>query len=211
MPQKKNPYALSMIRGHARAVVGDTAAVAATNLTPSGQPDNRATSYVRVPSTVTVATGCAALLAEVVSQARFDRARMGEQAASGFAYSTDLCDFLVQETGIDNRSAHRIVGRAVREAVGAGRADLEADDLTAAARSLEIPLAELDTDAVAAERDLRRLVDLRTGTGGAGNIAPMLDDLRAIVEDGEATSRTDLLDFETRFLETMRRFSKDPT
>jgi argininosuccinate lyase len=211
MPQKKNPYALSMIRGHARAAVGDTAAVTATNLTPSGQPDNRATSYVRVPSTVTVASGCAALLAEVVGQARFDPDRMAEQAANGFAYSTDLCDFLVLDTGIDNRSAHRIVGRAVREAVAAGRSDLEADDLTAAARSLEIPLPQLDASAVSAERDLRRLIDLRTGTGGAGNIAPMLDELRAVVADGQATSRTDLLDFETRFLEAMRRFSKDHT
>jgi hypothetical protein len=39
----------------------------------------------------------------------------------------------------------------------------------------------------------------------------MLDELRAVVADGRATSRTDLLDFETRFLEAMRRFSKDPT
>ena len=40
MPQKKNPYALAALRGEACRVLGTWAEVAASGLTPSGQPDN---------------------------------------------------------------------------------------------------------------------------------------------------------------------------
>jgi argininosuccinate lyase len=154
MPQKKNPYALSMLRGHAREIVGDAVAVAATNLTPTGQPDNRATSYVRVPAAVAAATGCAGLLAEVLAGATFDVERMAAEAATGFAYATDLCDFLVMTTGIDNRSAHRVIGRAVRDAVRRGAEQLGADDIKAAAQEVGVDVGDIDEQDVARERDL---------------------------------------------------------
>jgi argininosuccinate lyase len=210
MPQKKNPYALSMIRGHARSALGDYVAVVATNLTPSGQPDNRAASYERVPVVLRRCTDSIGLLAEVIAQIEFDTDRMAAEAASGFAYATDLCDYLVVETGIDNRTAHRIVGLAVRQAIDAGRTDLVAQDLAAAAAELDVTLPTLDPHDVDRQRDLLHLIDVRKGIGAAGAVDPMIDELSSLAAAATATyGAHPLLEFEAAFLDETRRFAED--
>ena len=210
MPQKKNPYAPAMIRGHARALLGDYVAVAATNMTPSGQPDNRVTSYERVPIGLHRLTDSSALLAEVLAETQFHTERMAQQAASGFAYATDVCDYLVVETGVDNRSAHRVVGLAVRQALERGDATIGADDLARAAVEMDVDLPELSSDGVDLQRDLAHLIDVRTGVGAAGALDPMIDELSTLAATTATTYRTHRInDFEDRFLAETRRFAED--
>ena len=50
MPQKRNPFALAFVQGHANRLIGEQAGVAASARTPSGQMDNRMFAYEAVPA-----------------------------------------------------------------------------------------------------------------------------------------------------------------
>ena len=113
MPQKKNPYALALLRGE-RATFGGWVGVLALKLTPTGQPDNRSS---RTSMSPTHSTEPPAPWACSPSP-RPRRGRRGADAAaasSGYMYATDMCDYLAIATGADNRTLHRVVGRAVNE------------------------------------------------------------------------------------------------
>ena len=113
MPNKKNPYALAFIRGKARELTGSLVSVVATKQTPSGQIDNRNTSYDLLPHALATAGDLARLLSDVLARAVFDTERLRVQAGAGFTFATELTDLLMQREGIDSRTAHEIVGRVV--------------------------------------------------------------------------------------------------
>ncbi|MDD2788988.1 MAG: argininosuccinate lyase, partial [Methanoculleus sp.] len=54
------------------------------------------------------------LLAGMIATAIFRTERMAAEAGRGFSTATELADVLVREYGLAFRTAHRIVGRAVR-------------------------------------------------------------------------------------------------
>lgn len=201
MPQKRNPYALAMVRGHARNLVGDLVSVTVSNLTPTGQPDNRAAAYVKVPAACHWVAASAHLMADVMRGATFHDAVMRAHATEDFTYSTDVCDYLVSVSDLDNRSAHRIVGRAVRTAVENGRTHLSVSDLASAAKELSLRLPPVSDDALERLHDPEYLLSLRTGRGGAGALQEMIDELAAAASAGhEEFDSHPALDFEDRFI-----------
>ena len=115
MPNKKNPYVLSFIRGKARELGGQLMSVIATNQTPSGQLDNRNAAYELVPAALSTVQGLLTLLSEVLGAAQFKTARLRQQADSGFTWATELADLLLQREGVDARAAHEIVGAVVAQ------------------------------------------------------------------------------------------------
>jgi argininosuccinate lyase len=181
MPQKKNPYALTYLRGEARNLLGRWVGVVAGSLTPSGQPDNRVFAYVDVPEALDRVAGAVRLLTDVMDRATWDRPRMASAATSGYTYATDMCDYLVIATGLDNRSAHRVVGRAVRDALSDDGAPLTADRVRAAADALGVDLGAFDDAELERNRDPEHTIARRRGIGGAGNepMATMLASLGA--------------------------------
>jgi argininosuccinate lyase len=185
MPQKKNPYGLAYVRGMARAMLGAFTGVAATGLTPSGQPDNRIFAYESVPAALDRVSEALELMADTLAQAAFDTERMKDAAASGYSYATDLCDLLVLEAGIDNRTAHRIVGRAVRRALDAAD-PIDAGALQRAAIELDLELPEVDSAHIDEVRRPEAIVASRLTPGGAAPapLGEMLVDLeeRAVRE-----------------------------
>ena len=114
MPQKKNPYALAFVRGLTGDLIVRLTAVAAAGKTPSGQVDNRLFPYHEVPRALDLAIRATELMAGVLRGARFNTAEMARRAHASHLYATDLAELITQETGIDYRTAHAIVGRAVR-------------------------------------------------------------------------------------------------
>ena len=54
------------------------------------------------------------LLAGMIGTATFDAGRMAAEAGKGFSTATELADTLTRDYGLAFRTAHRIVGRAVR-------------------------------------------------------------------------------------------------
>lgn len=138
MPQKKNPYALNYVRGATNELSGILQAVTAFGRTPSGQVDNRVFAYGDVPRALETATGVATLMAGVLAGMRFNAALAEARLLRGFANATDLAETITLEIGLDFRTAHRIVGRLVREAAQANRTmcDLTLADLDAVAQAM---------------------------------------------------------------------------
>lgn len=115
MPQKKNPFALTHIRGVANKMIGVTASVAASARTPSGQPDNRTLIYGELPDAIQTVDKAAALMGEVLEELTFNAKRGLALVTSGWVMSTDLAEALVVGGGLDFRKAHYLVAKLASE------------------------------------------------------------------------------------------------
>ncbi|MBL9076676.1 MAG: argininosuccinate lyase [Planctomycetes bacterium] len=155
MPQKRNPDAMELVRGHAGAVQG---ALVALLTTVKGLPlaynrDLQTDKQVLLPALAATAS-CLRTAALAVRHATFDRDRCAAEAARGYQDATDLADLLVQ-AGVPFRDAHGIVGAAVNRAVELG---VELSDLPAAEQRRLLPQLTVDlrralaVDAVLARR-----------------------------------------------------------
>jgi argininosuccinate lyase len=113
MPQKRNPYALVVIRGGARTLLGRATGVLATQQTPSGRTDNLLYAYGEVAGAVDLATRLLQLAAATAESVTVDRERAERALRESFALATDVAETISLETGADYRSAYRDVGRAV--------------------------------------------------------------------------------------------------
>ncbi len=183
MPQKKNPYALNYVRGATNELSGTLTSVTAFGRTPSGQVDNRVFAYGDVPRALAMASGVAALMADVIRGLRFNTPLAEARLAGGFATATDLAETITLETGVDFRTAHRIVGRLVREQAHRSLRDLTTADLDAAAQSMIQRPLHLSEAAFVQALDPASAVAARQGIGGAAPepLAAMFDECRAII------------------------------
>ena len=134
MPQKRNPDAAELVRGHAGRVIG-----CATSLmiTMKGLPLAYSKDMQEDKPPVFEAAGLIdlslAAMAGMVADSGFDTARMRRAAEAGHATATDLADWLVRQADIPFREAHHITGAAVKLADEQGVAldGLSIDDLKA--------------------------------------------------------------------------------
>ncbi|MBO6608885.1 argininosuccinate lyase [Altererythrobacter sp.] len=121
MPQKKNPDAAELVRGHAGRIVG-----CATSLMISmkGLPLAYSKDMQDDKPPVFEAAGLLALsiaaMTGMVADSAFKTDRMREAAELGYATATDLADWLVREAGVPFREAHHITGAAVKRAEADG-------------------------------------------------------------------------------------------
>lgn len=167
LPQKRNPYALAVIRGGAGTLIGRTTGVMATQRTPSARTDNWLYAYGDVLRSVALATRLVTLAADVVATLEIDRDVLAASAGADFSGAADLAERLVLDHGLDYRSAYRIVGRAVVRALDDDRARLRTDDLTGAAHDLGLGLDGQIAGTVAILADVRALVAGRDAIGGS--------------------------------------------
>src|SRR5450759_1961420 len=128
MPQKKNPFALTHIRGVANKMIGVLASVTAASRTPSGQPDNRLLIYGELPEAMQTVNNAVALMTEVLQEISFNTDRGKALVESGWILATDLTETLVQKCRLDFRSAHQLVAFLASEYQG--KSILELDDKT---------------------------------------------------------------------------------
>jgi argininosuccinate lyase len=177
MPQKKNPIALSHVRGTASSMIGMLAASATLGRTPSGQPDNRLPLYGMIPRAVGDSIDTVELLGEVVSRLRFNEPRARAALEHGFALAADLAEALVRESGIDFRAAHRLVGALVRSRLNqGGLSRLTPEELQDAAREV------IGLEVRASDETLRSALNPAVGVsarGEAGGAAP--ETVRAMI------------------------------
>ncbi|MCZ7590158.1 MAG: lyase family protein [Gaiella sp.] len=163
MPQKKNPYALAAIRTQAAQAAADLAGALVVLHTGSARTDHFHLLNGTVPRALDEAIAVAQLTASVLEGLELETARFEEVARESFVTAADVADVLALTGGLDYRSAHTVVGRAVRDLVETGEqpAGLTPARLTAAAeasigRPVELDeavlLAALDPAACAAAR-----------------------------------------------------------
>ena len=123
MPQKKNPDAAELVRGHAGRVIG-----CATSLmiTMKGLPLAYSKDMQDDKPPVFEAAGLLELsiaaMTGMIADSDFNPERMRDAAEQGFATATDLADWLVTEGDIPFREAHHITGAAVKLAEKQGLA-----------------------------------------------------------------------------------------
>ena len=163
MPQKRNAFLLEHVKAKAGTAIGAwTAAASMTRSTPftnSIEVGTEAVAAVR-PGLEAVLHGTV-LARALVGGARPVPERMLARAEDGFVGATALANRLVRQ-GVPFRTAHQLVGGAVRHAVERGADRLTAADLPAELRDAEISLPAL----VAAQR----------AGGGPGQFAEVFAD-----------------------------------
>ncbi len=127
MPQKRNPDAAELVRGHAGRLLGCLVALAGTmkGLPLAYSKDMQDDKPPVFEAYDLLSLGLAAMTG-MVETLTFVPERMREVAGAGFSTATDLADWLVRVGGVPFREAHHITGRAVAaaEAAGTGLAEL---------------------------------------------------------------------------------------
>jgi len=125
--------------------------------------------YGDVPRALETATGVATLIGAVLMGMRFNAPLAAARLANGFATATDLAETITLETGLDFGTAHRIVGRLVREATRTNRTmrDLTTADLDAAAQLIVNRPLHIAEAAFVQAIDPAAAVAARQGIGGA--------------------------------------------
>ena len=115
MPQKKNPDAAELVRGHAGRIVGCAVSLM---VTMKGLPLAYSKDMQDDKPPVFEAAGLLALsiaaMTGMIEGCEFRTGRMSQAAELGYATATDLADWLVREANIPFREAHHITGAAVR-------------------------------------------------------------------------------------------------
>jgi argininosuccinate lyase len=169
MPQKRNPFALSYLRGLANRLIGEQAGVAASGRTPSGQMDNRMLPYEAVPAALRSVAQAASLMAEIVEELTFESDQAELALSDGTACATDLAERLCLALRLDYRAAHRLVGGLVRrlEAEGRSLSSLTLDKLRAACAEAGLEASRLPDGFLEAALDPWAGVTARQDVGGA--------------------------------------------
>ncbi|WP_313803423.1 argininosuccinate lyase [Sphingobium sp.] len=156
MPQKRNPDAAELVRGHAGRIMGCMNALCVTMKgLPLAYSKDMQDDKPPVFEAHDLLGLSIAAMTGMIETVTFRTDRMRGLAESGFATATDLADWLVREGNVPFREAHHITGRAVAAAEGAGvqLADLPIETLKAIdARIDERIYAVLTVDASVASR-----------------------------------------------------------
>ena len=132
MPQKRNPDAAELVRGHSGRIIG---ALTSLMVTMKGLPLAYSKDMQDDKEPVFEAHDLLMLslraLAGMIETVEFVPERMRTAAEQGFSTATDLADWLVREADVPFREAHHITGRAVKLAEDrrCNLDDLTIDDL----------------------------------------------------------------------------------
>lgn len=156
MPQKKNPDAAELVRGHSGRVIGSLTSLMITMKgLPLAYSKDMQDDKPPVFEAASLMGLSIAAMTGMIAGATFNTARMRAAAELGYATATDLADWLVRVRGIPFREAHHITGAAVKLAESRGIAldQLPLEDLKAIdARIEESVYAALSVDASVAAR-----------------------------------------------------------
>jgi len=134
MPNKRNPDAAELVRGHSARITGDLVAllVLLKGLPLAYAKDLQDDKPPLFDAHDLLSLSLAAM-AGMVADLEFMPERMRAVAAAGHATATDLADWLVANADVPFREAHHIAGRAVAAAEAAGKAldELSLEELRA--------------------------------------------------------------------------------
>jgi argininosuccinate lyase len=132
MPQKRNPDAAELARGHSGRILG---AMNSLMITMKGLPlaysKDMQDDKVPVFEGYDMVSLSLSAMAGMIGDVTFNPTRMHAVANSGFSTATDLADWLVRDHNLPFREAHHVTGAAVKlcEERGGGLELLSAADL----------------------------------------------------------------------------------
>jgi argininosuccinate lyase len=161
MPQKRNPDAAELVRGHSGRILGTLTSLM---VTMKGLPLAYSKDMQDDKEPVFEARDLAMLslqaLAGMVETVEFVIDRMRAAASQGYSTATDLADWLVRTQGLPFREAHHITGRivAAAEAKGVALDKLPLADM----RAISPDITEAVYDVLSVQSSVRS----RTSFGG---------------------------------------------
>ncbi|WP_186436056.1 argininosuccinate lyase [Zymomonas mobilis] len=177
MPQKRNPDAAELVRGHSGRIAGCMNALVMTMKgLPLAYSKDMQDDKPPVFEAHDLLSLAIAAMTGMIETLTFIPEKMRKTAEAGFSTATDLADWLVRQAGIPFREAHHITGAAVRlaETKGVALDALSIEDLKAIdPRIDESVKAVLSVDASVASRN------------SYGGTAP--DQVRARILDAKKT------------------------
>lgn len=192
MPQKKNPYALAAIRTQAGQAAGDLAGSLVALHTGSARTDHFHLLNGAVPRALDEAVAIARLTASVLEEIELRPERFAQIARESCVTAADVADVLALSGQLDYRSAHKVVGRAVRDLVDAGEppTELTPERLAAAAEATTGKPVELDPETLRDALDPAACAEARrqTGSSSAAAIAEMLDGIAVSLAENRSWS-----------------------
>jgi argininosuccinate lyase len=133
MPQKRNPDAAELVRGHCGRIAGAMVALVTTMKgLPLAYSKDMQDDKPPVFEAHDLLMLSIAAMVGMVETSQFNAGRMRGAALAGHPTATDLADWLVRQAGLPFREAHHITGRVVRLADERGVSlwDLSPEDLT---------------------------------------------------------------------------------
>ena len=161
MPNKRNPDAAELVRGHSARIIGDLVAMLVLlKGLPLAYAKDLQDDKPPVFDAHDLLSLSLAAMAGMIADLEWVPAKMRAAAAAGHATATDLADWLVREADVPFREAHHISGRAVAAAEAAGK---PLDDLTLAELQAVDPRI---TEAALACLSVESSVASRTSAGG---------------------------------------------
>ena len=148
MPQKKNPDVAEILRSRAGSLLGEfVSAMTITKGLPMSYNRDLQDLNPHLWRGIAQVRRDLDLLAGMVMSARFDPGRMADEAAKGFSTATELADQLVRKYGLPFRTAHHIVGHAVKRGlIDLGTLDAAAIEVMGSTLS-SLGMSQADVDA----------------------------------------------------------------
>jgi len=192
MPQKKNPYSLPVIRAAAAEAAGTVTTILTALHTGSGRTDHYQVLNGGIPRLLAGATAAVDLTAAVIAGMTVHRDRLEASARAGFIVAADVADVVAIASGLDYRTAHTVVGRAVRALAerGEGPESLTGAVIREAALEALGHAIDLPDEAVRDALDPVECLRARTQTGSATpqEMALLVGEGRDVVADGRRWS-----------------------
>jgi argininosuccinate lyase len=192
LPQKRNPYALAVVRAGASTLIGRLTGLLASARTPSAQTDNWLHAYGEVSSSLVLATRLTTLMAVTIDTLSIHETALASSATDPQVAATDLADEIVITCGLDYRTAYRVVGRAVARTLDEGgsitRATLD-EAATAITGEPLRPCTARDLD-ISSTMDVALLIRSRRESGGCSpdSLAAELSALAGTIAQARAWS-----------------------
>jgi argininosuccinate lyase len=117
MPQKRNPDAAELVRGHSGRIIGCLTSLMVTMKgLPLAYSKDMQDDKEPVFEAADLLTISLQALGGMIETCEFVPECMRAAADQGFSTATDLADWLVREAGVPFREAHHITGRVVKAA-----------------------------------------------------------------------------------------------
>jgi argininosuccinate lyase len=181
MPQKRNPFLIEHVKGRSASALGAfVAAATAMHSTPFTNSIAVGTEAVgHIWKALTATTEAVTLSRLLVDDARPQQDLMLRRSIEGHTFATELANRLVVDHGMAFRSAHRAVGKAIRESIEQGL-PLEAVSV--------VPPGGNNQNVSVGELDPRLIVQLSNYGGGPG-YESLQSCIKALVEGWDKYAR----------------------
>ena len=174
MPQKRNPYSLSIVRGASGVLIGRLTGFLAVAKSPSARSDNLIFAYGEVPRALDLAIRVTRLMTGVMRTLEVNVDQMARGLDDGYTQATDLSEFIVQmlRRRLPQRIRRGRPNRARGQPARASRVGIITgamlDEAALAETGHPLGLTSMD---LSAALDPRAIIESRTATGGAASTA----------------------------------------